>query len=207
MVNKITPQDFYDNFASTYDATLENSNVNASHVKEAAKIFQKHNTNIYGTVLDVGCGTGILKDVLQEKELEYTGIDVSQKMLQYASSRGYRTIHEPVENALAKIQDQSYDFVFALSSLLFVEDIHSILLHINRIARKSILLSLDHLTEDYIRDVTLTVYNHANVKISNAKEDYLIRGWTSPTTGITIQTRMIYIEKTYKFFLSNERTK
>ncbi len=197
MVNKITPQDFYDNFASTYDATLENSNVNASHVKEAAKIFQKHNTNIYGTVLDVGCGTGILKDVLQEKELEYTGIDVSQKMLQYASSRGYRTIHEPVENALPKIQDQSYDFVFALSSLLFVADIHSILLHIDRIARRSILLSLDHLTEEYIRDVNLTVYNHSNVKISNAKEDYLIRGWTSPTTGITIQTRMIYIEKIF----------
>ncbi|MGK7885618.1 MAG: class I SAM-dependent methyltransferase [Crocosphaera sp.] len=197
MLNKITPKDFYDSFASTYDATLDNSEVNACHLKEAAKIFQRHNTNIHGTVLDIGCGTGLLKDLFQEREFDYTGIDVSQKMLQYASSRGYRTIHEPVEVALPKIQDQSYDFVFALSSLLFVEDIHSILLHVDRIARQSILLSLDQLTDDYIRDVSLIAYNHSKVEISNAKEDYLIRGWTSPTTGITIQTRMIYIEKIY----------
>ncbi|MDJ0509964.1 MAG: class I SAM-dependent methyltransferase [Crocosphaera sp.] len=195
MLNKITPQDFYNDFAPTYDATLENSKVNACHVKEAAKIFQRHNTEIHGSLLDLGCGTGLLKDLFQEREFDYTGIDISEKMLQYASSRGYKTIHEPIEVALPKIKDQSYDFVFALSSLLCIEDINSILLHIDRIARQSILLSIDNLTEEYIRDVPVTVYNHSKVKILNAKEDYLIRGWTSPTTGITIQTRMIYIEK------------
>ncbi|MGK7955778.1 MAG: class I SAM-dependent methyltransferase [Crocosphaera sp.] len=195
MLNKINPQDFYDDFASTYDTTLQNAKVNACHVKEAAKIFQRHNTQIYGSVLDVGCGTGLLKDLFQEREFDYTGIDISEKMLEYASSRGYRTIHEPIEVALPKIQENEYDFVFALSSLLCVEDINSILLHLDRIARQSIVLSIDHLTDEYIRDVPVTVYNHSKVNILNAKEDYLIRGWTSPTTGITIQTRMIYIEK------------
>lgn len=195
MPNKIAPQKFYDDFAPTYDATLEDSKINAQHVKEAAKIFQNHHQETHGSVLDLGCGTGLLKELLQEREFEYTGVDISGEMLKYASERGYKTIHKSVEDALPAIQDSSYDFVFALSSLLFVEDIDATLAHIDRIARKSILLSLDDLPEEYIRDFTVTVYNHSKVQVLNPKEDYLIRGWTSPTTGITIHTRMIYIDK------------
>ncbi|NEQ98821.1 MAG: class I SAM-dependent methyltransferase [Cyanothece sp. SIO2G6] len=140
------------------------------------------------------CGTGSLKD-LHEGEFEYTGIDIAENMLQYASERGYKTIHSPTEEALPPLEDRSYDFVFALSSLLFVEDIQTALAHINRIARQAVLLSLDDLTKDYIDNFTVTVYNHSKVFITGAKDDYFIRGWTSPTTGITLKTRMIYIPK------------
>jgi ubiquinone/menaquinone biosynthesis C-methylase UbiE len=81
----------------------------------------------------------------------------------------------PTEEALPALFDNSYDFVFALSSLRFVADIEASLAH-HRIARRSILLSLDDLSDDYIRDFTVTVYNHAKVEVPEAKEDYLIRG-------------------------------
>lgn len=116
-------------------------------------------------------------------------------MLDLASRRGYRTIHKPIEEALSDIPDNSYDFVFALSSLQFVKDINETLSHIERIVRKTILLSLDEITEEYSHEFCVQTYDHSRVVIPNAKEDYTIRGWTSPTTGITIRTRMIYIEK------------
>lgn len=194
MSAKISPQEFYDKFASSYDAWLQDPTINIQHIYEAAKIFQTHNSSQSGSLLDVGCGTGLLKDLLQ-REFDCTGIDIAGNMLHYAAERGYKTIHKPTEEALPQIPDASYDFVFALSSLLFVEDIESALAHLNRIARQSVLVSLDSLSEDYIRSFAVAVYDHSQVAISHAKEDYLIRGWTSPTTGITIHTRMIYIEK------------
>ena len=194
MSAKVSPEEFYDKFASTYDVTTKDPTANVVYVKEAAKIFYKHNSCLYGTILDLGCGTGLISELLPKK-LEYTGIDVSEKMLHYAFQRGYKTIHKPIEKALPEIPDHSYDFVFALSCLLFVEDINSVLMHINRIARKAILLSLDNATEEYLRSAPSMAYNHSQVPIYNAKEDYFIRAWTSPSTGITIQTRMIYLEK------------
>lgn len=193
MSSKISPEQFYDGFAPTYDKTLKSSQVNAQHVHEAAKIFHRYHKHQNGSILDIGCGTGLLKDLL-EGDFTFTGIDISKNMLRYAAQRGYTTIHQPVEVAIAQIADRSYDFVFALSSLLFVRDIETILTHLNRIARRAILLSLDNLTEDYILKLTVEVYNHSQVSVPNAKEDYFIQGWTSPTTGIPIETRMIYLE-------------
>ncbi|MGK7896905.1 MAG: hypothetical protein AB4372_25650 [Xenococcus sp. (in: cyanobacteria)] len=39
------------------------------------------------------------------------------------------------------------------------------------------------------------VYDHSKIAIENAIKDYFIVGWTSPTTGIPIRTRMIYLEQ------------
>ena len=64
-----------------------------------------------------------------------------------------------------------------------------------RIARKTILISLDETTEEYIKNFVVPVYDHSKITIKNATEDYFIVGWTSPTTGIPICTRMIYIEQ------------
>ena len=196
MPTKISPQEFYDKLAPNYDSTLKGSKVNARYIYEAAKVFHKYYENASGSILDLGCGTGLLKDLLHG-ELQYTGIDIAQKMLHYASKRGYTVCHKSVEEALPKIRGTSYDFVFALGSLLFVKDIYSILAHINRIARQAVILSLDHLTQEYIDSFKVTVFDHSKILIPETKEDYSIRGWSSPTTGVTVMTRIIYIPKPY----------
>ena len=193
MVNKISAEEFYDDFAPNYDDVLKDPKCNAQHVYEAAKIFHQYNYH-QGSILDIGCGTGFLSELL-EGNFEYTGIDVSANMLEYSAKRGYQTIHKPIETALPKIDTQSYDFVFCLGALLFVEDAQKAIEHIYRIARKAILISLDETTEEYIKNFAVLVYDHSKITIKNAIEDYLIIGWTSTTTGISIRTRMIYIEK------------
>ncbi|NES75362.1 MULTISPECIES: class I SAM-dependent methyltransferase [Okeania] len=193
MLNKISAEEFYDKFADNYDDAIEDSKSKVQYVNEALKMFQQRNYH-QGSVLDIGCGTGLLSGLLQGN-FEYTGIDISAKMLEYAAKRGYKTIHKPIETALAEIDSQSYDFVFCLGSLYFVEDAATAIKHIYRIARKNIIISLDEATEEFIKNVVVPVYDHSKIVIENAIEDYFILGWTSPTTGIPIRTRMIYIEQ------------
>ncbi|MEB3829360.1 class I SAM-dependent DNA methyltransferase [Phormidium sp. CCY1219] len=194
MPTKTSAEEFYDRFASTYDEAVKSPKFDARHLDEGAKLFQKYVPSTRGSILDIGCGTGLLKELLPG-EFDYTGIDVSHNMLERAAQRGYTIIHEPVEEALPKLPNRSYDFVLALSSLLCVKNIHPVIAHIDRIARQSILLSLDQVTEEYKRNCVVPVYDHSQLDFPHAKEDYFIQGWTSPTTGITIQTRMVYIEK------------
>jgi ubiquinone/menaquinone biosynthesis C-methylase UbiE len=182
----------YDDLSEKYDELAKSSKCNAQFYSEAKKIFQKYNHQT-GSILDVGCGTGLLSDFLQG-EFEYTGIDISRGMLKYASDRGYKTIHQTLEDGLPKIESKSYDFVVSLGSLLFVEDIHISLNQFNRIARKYILIGLDRPTDDFIQNFHLPVYDHSQVNIPNTLEDYFILGWTSPSLGIPIYTRMIYLE-------------
>ncbi len=194
MTGKIKAEEFYNQLASTYDATSQDPRTNVQHLNEAVKIFQKYNSHNHGSLLDIGCGTGLLKESLRG-EFEYTGIDIAENMLHYASARGYKTIHKPIENTLPQISNSSYDFVFALGSLMFIQDIDSTLAHISRIARQSIVLTLDNLTPEFLNNASVIVYNHSQVSIKNTLEDYTILGWTSPTTKIPVQTRMIYLEK------------
>jgi ubiquinone/menaquinone biosynthesis C-methylase UbiE len=183
-------ENYYDKFSEKYDETAKSSECNAQFYDEAKKIFQKYNHQT-GSILDVGCGTGLLSEFIQGN-FEYTGIDVSGGMLKYASERGYQTIHQSIQDSLPKIESKSYDFVVSLSALFLVEDIHISLHHLNRIARKAIFVGLDSLTDDYIKNAYLPVYDHSQLNIPNTLEDYFILGWTSPTLGTPIYTRMIY---------------
>ena len=190
---KISPEEFYDDYAIKYDDVVFRGKSNAQHLNEAVKIFQRHNY-YEGRILDIGCGTGFLSELLQGN-FEYTGIDISANMLEYAAQRGYKTIHKSIETALAEIDSYSYDFVVCLGSLYFVKDVETAIKHLYRIARQAILISLDELTEEYIKKFIVPVYDHSKIVIENAIEDYFIIGWVSSSQGIPIQTRMIYIEQ------------
>ncbi|MGD1805018.1 class I SAM-dependent methyltransferase [Dapis sp. BLCC M126] len=193
MVNKVSAEEFYDNHATKYDDIIKKPKSNVQDLNEAVKIFHQYN-HYQGSILDIGCGTGLLSELLQG-DFEYTGIDISANMLEYAAKRGYKTIHKPIEKALAEIDSHSYDFVFCLSSLYFVKDAQTAIEHIYRIARKTILISLTEATDEYTKNHVMWVYDHSKITIENAIEDYFIIGWTPPNTGIPIQTRMIYIEQ------------
>ena len=188
----IAAEEFFDNVAANYDNLLQDPRFNAQHLNEAAKIFNRHN-HAQGTILDIGCGTGALRELLQG-DFQYTGIDISSEMLHFAAQRGYHTIHQPIETALAEIDNQSYDFVFCPGALLHVEDAVTAIEHMYRIARQTILISLDEITDEYLQNKVIPTYNHSKLPIKDVTEDYFITGWTSYSVGVTIRTRMIYIE-------------
>ena len=80
----------FDAQASEYDArdTYYYSRNGKISCRDIAALLK---TREYSTLLDVGCGTGFLIDLLAgQKEAEYIGLDLSEKMVEAAREKGIR---------------------------------------------------------------------------------------------------------------------
>jgi ubiquinone/menaquinone biosynthesis C-methylase UbiE len=192
MQEKVSVAAYFDDLAADYEYDGVESAVQTGHLIETKKIFEKYQIK-EGSILDLACGTGLLSQTVVGN-FEFTGIDLSEGMLQSAKQRGYTTIHGSLEDEAAKLADQSYDFVTCLTALLCIEDIRPLLADMKRIARKGVLITLEDITDDFIKDFPAPSYNHMHLNFPDAKEDYRVFGWTAPT-GTDIYVRMIYIEK------------
>ena len=184
---KIAPEKFYEGLAEDYDQLAESS---VAYLKESEKLFAKYGHS-QGTVLDIGCGTGLFSTLLGNN-FQFTGVEPCESMAIQARDRGYQIIGKKVEQALAEIPDMAYDFVVALGCLFYVEDISSVLKHIQRIAKQSFIVTLDDLPQAYIDDFSCQVYNHYNSSIPHAIESYRSFAWQSPTLGTDIYCKVIY---------------
>lgn len=185
-------KEFYDGFADEYDAVSLSSTVNAQYHVEVSKIFLKYHYSS-GSILDIGCGTGLIKDFLGDS-FSYTGIDISSNMLKRAKARGFKVILGALEDVLLNIPDRSYDYALCLSTLYYIQDAYAIIEHLARIARQGVLLGIDHMVDEYVQQIPCPVYNHIDIQLPNLLEDYVFLGWHSPTLHIPINTRIIYFQ-------------
>ncbi len=187
-------KDFYNKISADYENLINSPGVDAKLLDKALEIFSKHGI-VSGEILDVGCGPGNLKTFLGEG-FNYTGIDLSDKMLEIAKSRGYKTIEGKIEEILPTMEDKSFDYVIAVSSLHFVEDIKFVLAQFERIARKGYLASLDVITEQYKQGFRTVcddpVYDHSKTQIEGLAEDVTFPGWISPRGPETMYIRMVF---------------
>lgn len=72
---------FFDNFASGYEESLARLNYQLPQ-----KIKQLIGT-VKGTVLDLGCGTGLIAEALASTDNHFIGVDISSRMLEIARSK------------------------------------------------------------------------------------------------------------------------
>ncbi len=117
----ITTQ-YYDKIASTYENTLKETEYKvASWIRKHIQKFESHQT----TILDTGCGNGVLLDWLREQNVipaKIVGIDLSSQMLSVALQKGYTlTLEKDLNFGLGEL-DEAYDIVTALGYLEFLED-------------------------------------------------------------------------------------
>ncbi|ADI31214.1 class I SAM-dependent methyltransferase [Staphylothermus hellenicus] len=87
---------------------------------------------LHGKVLDVGVGTGILTYGLSKSMV---GVDPSEKMLLYASRRGFLTINSFGEEL--PFIDGYFDTVIVVVTICFVNDPLKMLAEINRVLKKN----------------------------------------------------------------------
>lgn len=187
-------KDFYNKVAPVYEELISSHEVDAKLLPNLKKVFDKYSiTN--GSILDLGCGPGNLKSTLGNS-FSYTGIDISEQMLQQAQLRGYRIIYGFLEQELLKIPDKSFDYVVSLGMLHFIKDIDFIFSEINRIARKGWCISLADVTENYKNYFysmeQALVYNHTKSFIANLDEDITFDAWTSPGSKERIKERLVF---------------
>lgn len=183
------PGEVFDELAPYYDFSCSNA-VDAQDLLQVRDLFSRHGIN-GGTILDVGCGTGMLKDVLGDA-FSFTGIDESPSMLERAEARQYDTLRGSMETVLPQIASKSFDYVVAISSLMFVQDIHGVLDQLRRIARRGVVVTLDDITPKWIQDFPCRTYNHSKIKLDNPTEDIYFYAWHSLTTEENINARLIY---------------
>ena len=79
----------YDIFSSVYDILTEN--VNYQQIADKIGSLLSQNEINGGLLLDLGCGTGTLSFLLEEKGFEIIGVDPSEDMLSVANEKKYES--------------------------------------------------------------------------------------------------------------------
>ncbi|PYI09190.1 S-adenosyl-L-methionine-dependent methyltransferase [Aspergillus sclerotiicarbonarius CBS 121057] len=106
-------QTLYAEWANTYNADLADASQDYVAPFLAAETALKHTTNVKGSILDAGCGTGLVGEALTRGGADtIDGIDLSPDMLRVAGQTGvYRNLDigdltQPIEKP-----DEAYDVV------------------------------------------------------------------------------------------------
>ena len=107
----------YDNWAGSYDADLWASG--NPYIAILAGMVGRHVPDLKARILDGGCGTGLLGQVLYQigyKNL--AGLDPSHGMLALAQQKGcYQSLHPLLLGAQIALDDNSFDAVVAAGVL------------------------------------------------------------------------------------------
>jgi|GEM_PF-1082466 len=186
-------KNLYDSIAERYDADFEGKAEYAApgYLNEIFKAAGIKN----GHILDIGCGTGKLKEYLGD-HFEYSGIDLSPKMLSVAESRGYAIEQGSTLETLQRHGDKSADHIVALSSLYFMDNVPALVTEFERIAIKSIFLTLEQFppeTIEMMRGRGIAIYNHPTTIISNPTK--ILRNvylWKRPGTEQKIYGDVVF---------------
>lgn len=110
-------RELFDGYASRYDQHMTEQmgyvvpELIAARVKELAATGSE-------TVLDLGCGTGLIGAALPGFEI--TGVDLSQPMLDLAEGRNYRArVAQDINGFLQDCPDQQFEIILAGDTLIY----------------------------------------------------------------------------------------
>ena len=180
-------------YSLRYDSISQDPTMNhAQYFSHVTTLFEK---NLWGTgdVLDIGCGTGLLKEMLLGN-FKFTGVDLSKDMLKIAASRGYRVYEGAVQESLYEFKENQFDFVFAMSLLYHIDDVSEIIERFRAIARKAVIFTLEDIPECFEKATWEThqfhIYNHFSLPFDNAHLDMTLGGWQSPSRKENYVPRM-----------------
>ncbi|MBR2299839.1 MAG: tetratricopeptide repeat protein [Alphaproteobacteria bacterium] len=107
----------FDEFAGVYEKQMENIDYNVlSKIKELS-------LKIKGYVLDLGCGTGLAAEKLKTSDSNWTGVDISQKMLDIAQEKQLydKLIQADILDFLGN-NKLKFDIVLCLDVIEYIEN-------------------------------------------------------------------------------------
>jgi len=94
----------------------------------------------YAKVLDIGCGNGELLGILkQNKKISAMGLELSNKKVMQAVSKGISVIHGNADNDLVNYPSDSLDFAILSQTLQATRDPKEVIAQMLRIAKYAII--------------------------------------------------------------------
>ena len=117
----------FDDVAGTFDAALL-THLHYAVPKRLAQLFARHmGAGWQGTVLDAGCGPGLMATQLRSLATRLTGLDISTAML--AIARAKQLYDELLQGDLADlptITENKFDLIVATDVLIYFGDLGSV---------------------------------------------------------------------------------
>ena len=93
------------------------------------------------SILDIGCGDGLILEQLKRKGIVVKGIDISSKANNLCRKRGLDCDQVDIANTLS-FKDNSYDEVILIDVLEHLFQPHEILIEAHRVCRKNLYISV-----------------------------------------------------------------
>lgn len=88
------------------------------------------------TILDLGCGDGVLLKVLKDKKIHATGIEIDQDKVIKCLEKGLSVIQGDIDEGLAEYPDDSYDYVILNQTLQSTEKPDYVIKEMLRVGNK-----------------------------------------------------------------------
>lgn len=119
-------ENLFDDYANKFEDSLLNAlKYNISEFSEVA--LQEEVSNSFGSVLDLGCGTGLLGIQIRSFSKRLVGVDLSSSMLDQAKKKNIYDdlIHIDLTDYLMS-KDLDFDYFFAADVFVYVGDLSKV---------------------------------------------------------------------------------
>ena len=158
--NQIFAEKLFDNFAGNYELVLEKINYSLPRrIRDLAG-------NVKGTIVDLGCGSGLIGQALKNAQNQIIGVDISRNMLHLAAEKGvYKQLVKGDITAFCqkKIAEINPDLIVAADVFGYIGNIAPL---IAALKERKICFSVEVLSEDgdyKLNDAGRYLYNEAYV--------------------------------------------
>ena len=165
----------FDNYASKFEKSLV-ANLEYKIPKLIAEIILRdNNADSLGSIIDLGCGTGLVGAEIKQVCTHLKGLDLSQKMLFEAKKKGIydELIKQDILGYLASA-DLNFDYFIATDVFIYVGDLSDVFHLIKSRNKKSgkLVFSTEHYNGDDYSLQQSGRYSHSKIYIDSLCETF-----------------------------------
>ena len=160
---------YYNGIAKGYDELHE-----SEQQKKIDIILENIEINKSDTILDVGCGTGLLLERIESKCMEAIGVDPSEELLAIAQRRsGSQLLHGFAESLPFK--DNEFDVVVSITAIQNFDNIEQGLKEIKRVGKDCFVLTALKKSEkiEEIKKIINKILIDSNIRTIEEEKDLI----------------------------------
>lgn len=122
----------FDDFAGRFEHTLVDRLAYAIPAR-LADLLRRHRADVADSVLDLGCGTGLMALELNKPGRVFDGVDLSTRMLELARAKGvYRDLHAMELGEFLSGAEREWDLIVAADVFVYVPDVREVFTEVMR---------------------------------------------------------------------------